>query len=89
MSNSRRLLDVHNEKEILQRLVAKGYTSGEALTRALSNEKLAEKEYQFFKMRLETLKRAAGQTSKIPPETVTPEQNPEEAATEPAAEDNA
>lgn len=86
--SQRRLLDARSEKELLQRLVAKGYTSGEALTRALSNENLAEKEYRLFKIRLETLKRAAGQGSDNQPETVKPDPNSDEAATESATEDN-
>ena len=59
----RQLFQLRREKALAQKLAAKGYTSSDALHLLLLNEKLAEKELQMVKLRLQTQRKAAGQDS--------------------------
>lgn len=58
----RQLFELRRQRELTQKLAAKGYTSSDALHLLLLNEKLAEKELQTLKLRLQTQRKAAGQT---------------------------
>lgn len=57
----RQLFQLRRERELAQKLAAKGYTSSDALQSLLLNEKLAEKELQLVQVRLQTQQKAAGQ----------------------------
>jgi hypothetical protein len=54
------LMELRREKEVTQRLAAKGYTSSDRLQHLLMKEQLAEKELQLVKLRLQTQKKVAG-----------------------------
>jgi hypothetical protein len=56
----RQLLKLRQEKELAERLTAKGYTSSDALKNLILDEELAEKELRLAKLRLETQRKAAG-----------------------------
>ena len=56
----RQLLQLRKEKELTERLTAKGYTSSDALKFLILNEELAEKELRLATLRLETQRKAAG-----------------------------
>lgn len=66
----RRLLEARKEKEVHQRLAAKGYTSSDSLQFLILNEGLAEKELQLAKMRLQAQRKSAGQAEETPPATL-------------------
>jgi hypothetical protein len=57
----RQLLQLRQEKELAERLTAKGYTSSDALKYLILDEKLAEKELRLANLRLETQRKAAGE----------------------------
>jgi hypothetical protein len=59
----RQLLQLRQEKELAERLTAKGYTSSDALKYLILDEELAEKELRLANLRLETQRKAAGEGS--------------------------
>jgi hypothetical protein len=59
----RQLFELRREKALTEKLAAKGYTTPDALHLLILNEKLAEKELQLVKLRLQTQRKAAGQDS--------------------------
>ncbi len=57
----RQLLQLRQQKELAERLTAKGYTSSDALKYLILDEQLAEKELRLANLRLETQRKAAGE----------------------------
>jgi hypothetical protein len=68
----RRLTAVRAEKEVTERLAAKGYASTDALHLLILDESLAEKDLQLARLRLQAQQKAAETSMQPAPDATTP-----------------